>query len=203
MRSNGFKVHLNRELSKNCLLINPKDCYAVLTLNWLFDALQSGLPPELVEKLYDDHNGLLVEAPIQPGESGDFRVLYVSVDDTEEPVHLRRVIAAMNLITQMSLSIYCSKKLHRVVKDFANEHIQFVDKKEGHRVPTPLYADLVITFGPGALHFIRQEIPVMIVGPYGYGGVVTAGFLPYPPRNGFMGRPGGTYGEMIPAAIVQ
>lgn len=202
MKSKRSSVYVHREFSKNCALISPKDLYAVLTLNWLFDAVRSGLPPELVEKIYDDHHGLQIEAA---AGADDFRVLYVSVDDAEEPADLLRIIAAMNPLTQMSVSVYCSQRSYTRVKDYANQHIRFVCKKEGRglRKPVVLHADLVITFGPGALHFIRQGIPVMIIGPHGFGGMVSPEFLPYLLRDGFMGRPGGAYGELIPAVVVQ
>jgi hypothetical protein len=204
MSSKGFKVHLHREFTKNCVLISPEDLYAVLTLNWMFDAGQSGLPAELVEKIYDDHNGLQVLAD-QGSGSDDFRIVYVSVGDPEDPVHLLRFISVMNRVTQVAISIYCSRDLYLKVKDYINENIQFVFKKEGRglRRPVELHYDLVITFGPGALHFIRQGIPVMIIGPYGFGGMVLPENLPYLVRDGFMGRPGGSYGEMIPSGIVQ
>jgi len=204
MKVKGFRVHLHREFTKNCVLISPANLYAVLTLNWMLDAGQSGLPVELVEKIYDDHNGLQIVADQGSGRD-EFRVVYVSVDDPEQPVHLLRLISVLNRVTQVSISIYCSGDVYLQVKDYANENIQFVIKKEGRglRRPVILHYDLVITFGPGALHFIRQGIPVMIIGPYGFGGEVSPEYLPHFIRDGFMGRPGGNGGEIIPAGIVQ
>ena len=198
--SKKVKVYLNKDHARNRLLIRPQNLYAVMTLNWLFDPAGSGLPPELVEKIYDDHRQLRLEFKEEAVES-KFHVLYVSVEDVEETIYLMQAISVFNRVAEVPVSIYCSKKAYREVKAYSNDHIDFYVR--GQQRPAIPPVDLVITFGPGALHFIRQGIPVMIIGPYGFGGLVTPEFLPFLVRCGFMGRPGGSYSEPIPEAIVR
>lgn len=196
MKLKNRYVYFHKDLSRNTAIINPRDLYGVLTVNWLFDAAQSGIPPELVDRLYEDHQGMLITS--QSG-STPLKVLYVSVEDTDEAMHLLRVISIMNAITQVSFSVYCSKQRHMEVRDVANDHISFILRNK----PLRLSYDLVITFGPGILHFIRQEIPVMVAGCHGYGGIVRPENFPFLLKEGFLGRYGGAFLEKIPFEAVQ
>lgn len=197
-------IYIHKDLSRNYALLNLRNLYGVLTVNWLFDAGLSGIPPEMVEKIYDDHAGLSLS---QSGEH-PLNILYVSVEDTEEAAQLVRIISIMNSITQIPFSIYCSALRHSQVKNYANQHITFiirsdVSPRSARKTPPLLNYNMVMTYGSGTLHFIRQGIPVMITGAYGFGGTIIPENFPYLLKNGFMGRCGGTYLEIIPSEIVQ
>jgi hypothetical protein len=87
-----------------------------------------------------------------------------------------------------------------LLKQFANDHLSIL-LYEDKTVASAYH--LVITYGSGALHFIKNEIPVIISGPYGFGGLVTTENFPYLRKNGFCGRPGGNFGEPVPLEIVR
>jgi hypothetical protein len=202
MTSKQFNVYIHKDLSEDWRIVPTDGLYGVLTLNWLFDSKRCGIPPELVENMYDDHDGLAIQ---RKGEDDSFSVLYISVDDVSESMHLLQAISVLNWISQMSISIYCSKERYKEVKGFANDNIAFILKGAVSKHDAMLHEqfDLVMTFGPGALHFIRLGLPVILLGPYGYGGLVDPDTFPDLVRCGFLGRPGGMYGETIPAEIIQ
>jgi hypothetical protein len=195
-------VYLHKAVSKNYQIIETRNLLAVLTVNWLFDPLFSGIPRELVQKIYDDHEGLLIRPEHAPGVSPK-KIIYISVDDPEETAHLLHVISFMNALPDLSFTIYCPAEQQDRLKTFVNDHISFIIKKNKPRPGTVLPFDGVMTFGSGALHFLRQGIPVLIAGPYGWGGMVGPDNFPHLVKGGFMGRPGAVYGEGIPVSMVK
>lgn len=206
MFSKPSPVYLHRTVSRDRHVLETGKLFSVLTLNWLFDPLSSGIAPELVEKLYDDHGGLRIAPSDFP--SGNLNIVYISVEDPEEAVHLMGVLPFMNGLPHIAFTIYCSKTQEKMVGPYANEHISFLTKRrfpnvglQGRSVPLSFHG--VMTFGTGALHFLRQGNPVWIAGPYGWGGLVDTGNFHDLAKRGFMGRPGASYGEPIPLSIVQ
>jgi len=201
------EVYLHKAVSKNHQVIDTRRLVAVLTLNWLFDPIFSGIPPELVQKTHDDHEGLQIISKNIPGAPPK-KIIYISVDDPEQTAHLLHVISFMNALPDLSFTIYCLEEQQNRLKPFVNNHISFLIKKTKtwrlHNSPpqATLYFDGVMTFGSGALHFLRQGIPVWIAGPYGWGGLVDTDNFPHLAKRGFMGRPGAAYGEDIPVSIV-
>jgi|GEM_PF-1061022 len=200
-------VYLHKAVSKNHHIIDTRHLLAVLTVNWLFDPIFSGIPPELVQKTYDDHEGLQITPESTPGAPPK-KIIYISVDDQEQTAHLLQVISFMNTLPDISFTIYCPEEQQHKLKPFVNNHISFLIKKtrtwglRGSSSRAALRFDGVMTFGSGVLHFLRQGIPVWIAGPYGWGGLVGTDNFPHLVKRGFMGRPGAVYGEAIPASIV-
>jgi hypothetical protein len=204
VREKDISVFLHNDLSKDLLLLPLKDLYAVISLNWRFDPLRSGIPPELVEKMYDDYQGLTVEKAAV-SETAVLQILYISAGSGEEGIQLLQVISLMNLIPGVVFTVCCQDAAIGQLRTYANEHIQFI------RMPRAGVKDkmlsgayhLVMTFGPGALHFLRQGMPVLVAGPRGFGGLVLKENFPGLLFDSFMGRPGGNLQEPLPPLIVQ
>lgn len=201
--NNQFRIYIHKDISSPYFFIETKSLYKVLTLNWQINGTESGIPSELVEKIYDDHSGLAIEYAPQ-NETKKLDLAYVSAPGTDELQDLVRIIGALNEMTETNISIFCAATWHRRLRHYANEHIQFVatDLNSGRKLKKKHVFQLVITFGSGALHFIRQGFPVIVAGAFGYGGLMTPDNFPYLLREGFMGRPGGFSGEPIPAALL-
>jgi len=175
-------------------------CDLVLSANWLANAEQFGVPSEIVHRYYNDRGPLQVN--YDPVCEQEIKVLYVSVEDhVDELQYLLQVISLFNEVPSVALTVYCSQKHYALIKDFSNEHIVFAVRSIAHGLVT-LSTNVIITYGPRVLHFLKQGVPVIVMGPYGFGGWVTAENLPYLPKNGFLGRPGGTAGEPVPAMLL-
>ena len=175
-------------------------CDLVLSANWLANAEQFGLPPEIVHRYYNDREPLQVT--YDSVYEQEIKALYISVEDhVDELQYLLQVISLFNDIPSVALTVYCSQKLYSIVKDLSNEHIVFAVRSVANGMVT-LSTNVIITYGPRVLHFLKQGVPVIVIGPYGFGGWVTAENLPYMFRNGFLGRPGGTAGEPVPGKLL-
>lgn len=175
-------------------------CNLVLSSNWLVNAEQFGIPSEIVHRYYNDREALQVN--YEPVCEQAFKALYISVEEhVDELQYLLQVISLFNEVPSVALTVYCSQEHYVLVKDLSNEHIVFAVRSVAHELVT-LSTNVIITYGPRVLHFLKQGVPVIVIGPYGFGGWVTAETLPYLFRNGFLGRPGGATGEPVPARLL-
>jgi hypothetical protein len=111
---------------------------------------------------------------------------------------LLQAVSAFNLMNA-EIEIYCHEHLIGKVREYSNEHLSFRHLESG---VTEIPANVIVTYALGALYFIKQRMPVMIIGPNGLGGWVTPENFPYLQRDGFMGRPGGELWERIPSFVV-
>jgi hypothetical protein len=199
-----FRIYIHDDISRPYVPLQTKWLYKVLTLNWHLKGAESGIAPELVEKIYNDYEGLSIKFSPCIDEK-KLKLLYLSVSGSDEEHDLIRILSALNSLTEIDSSIACPGKWHEKLRPYANDNIRFIPSDRGLKRYSAIGHEynLVITFGPGALHFIRQGIPVLVAGTCGYGGIVNPDNFSYHLREGFMGRPGGKQGEPIPAGILQ
>jgi hypothetical protein len=187
-------VHIHDNTSSFTKIVPLKNLYRFLTCNWLFDAAQTGIPVELTEKVYDDYNKVSVH-PATPGEINQVCCVSPRADDHLD--YILQVIAILNLTNAFSLSVFSAHPELHSLQQYGNENVSFLQPGINQ-----FSAGIIITYGPGALHFIKAKIPVIILGPYGFGGLVTTTNFNWFIENGFMGRPMGGRGEPVPASIV-
>lgn len=195
-------VYIIREFPLTYEPVDISSLTRVLSCNWSFSAEKIGLPPELVTKVFDDHETIHVSTPAVRNAKPE--LLYIPAPGPMIYQQLMQIISLFNTINFVSLTIYCPAQYHSSLSTFANEHLRFVTdpqtKSKSER--QSFAADAVITYGTGALHFIRQSIPVIILGPCGAGGWVTPDNFYYFLKNGFAGRPGGTLNEPVPQTVL-
>ncbi len=195
---------MNFFVQKDCI-----GCYAldnshstkILSCNWFVNPEKFGIPLDIVIKIYNDHNQLKIKKDLHLDSS--LKVVYIEDDENDNELqNSLNIISIFNQINSVDLFIYCNEKNIEIFRGYSNDDIQYIQKSADTNKKTPLEADVIITYGPGVLHFIKQLIPVIIIGPYGLGGWVTPDNFPYLLKSGFVGRAGGTFGEYIPAEII-
>ena len=173
----------------------------ILTCNWFENPEKFGIPNNLVTKIYDDHNQLQIKN--NPKLNSLLRVTYIQDAKCDNELqNLLHVISIFNQLNSVSLKIYCTENYLAILQNYLNEHIQFIKKFEDNEKEISLETDVIITHGPGVIHFLKQQIPVIIIGPCGLGGWINPDNLPFLLKNGFVGRAGGTMGEYIPVEIL-
>jgi hypothetical protein len=176
------------------------DSYRLLTCNWVDDPEKIGIAKDSVIKLYNDHDQLNIKKKSDSNEP--IEVLYVQEASTNKDMqNLLQIISIFNQLNSIVLFIYCDEDVADILQNYINEHIKLIKRVLGIGINISLETDVIITYGPGAIHFIKQGIPVVIAGPYGFGGWVTPGTLPFLLKNAFLGRAGGAMGEKIPIEI--
>ncbi|NLR56937.1 hypothetical protein HGH93_02410 [Chitinophaga polysaccharea] len=94
----------------------------------------------------------------------------------------------------INIKIFCSADLVIKAAEYSNMHIEFFDINCDEII---IGSDVVITYGLSVLYFVKKEIPVLIIGPYGIGGWVTPGNFMDLYSNGFLGRVGGELWEIV------
>lgn len=179
--------------------LESDNCNAIFGCNWVENPEKSGIPVELMVKVYNDHKGLKVE---KNSESRNrLRVTYVQEQENDtELQNLLRIVSLFNQLNSIEPFIFCNQEYAEILNSFSNEHICFISQfAEG--IPDTISTDVVITYGSGVLHFLKSQIPVVIIGPYGLGGWVTSVNFPYLLKSGFRGRAGSTSEEYIPPEI--
>jgi hypothetical protein len=175
---------------------NLTTCY-VLTTNLLIKPCESGFPDELTYKAYDTCYGIQVKKTISNKKK--FKVTYVSNNgENDELFFLIRVISLFNKMPSVQRSIYCSQTHINYLKQIANEGIEFLSREELQLLET----ELILCFGSLTIHFLLSGIPVIIVGTFGLGGLITPKNFEQLFKKGFMGRPGGAHNEEIPIELL-
>lgn len=111
---------------------------------------------------------------------------------------LLQAVSVFNLLNA-EIQVYCPEDLIDRVRGYSNDHLFFHSTGSGVR---EMAANVIVSYALGVLYFIKQEIPVVIIGPNGLGGWVTPENFTYLEREGFMGRPGGELWERVPPFIV-
>jgi hypothetical protein len=135
----------------------------------------------------------------KPFEKETLHLAYFSLPDSSEFWHLLHILPLLNVV-KASISIYCSESCLSNLKQYTNPHIQLYDL-DVITGKTLIETNAVISFSPAALYFIKQQIPVIIAGTKGIGGLVTPYNFHYLSKEGFWGRPGGTTWENLPPKV--
>lgn len=187
-----FEVYVLDDDTDKLHTFNLGKLYGVITNNWLYDFRLTGVPEELVIKAYKDYNNLSIPISVIPKK----KILYISGNENDFNGYMK-IISIFNALPEINLFLFCTEIFARNLIQYINNNICIITDVE------KLEANIIITYGTGAIHFIKQKLPVFIFGPYGYGGMVNKENLEYLIENGFMGRPGGNYQEIIPPTIVK
>ena len=126
-------------------------------------------------------------------------ILAVGGTGDDEYLNFLRLASLLNKIKGDIILTGTGPTINKM-KDCVNAHIRLKDIRKWESSPS-LDVHMVIGYGPGLLFFMKQYIPVMIVGPLGLGGLVTTTNFHALEKNGFNGRPGGRLWEEIPQSL--
>ena len=197
LSTHSYPIGLFSSQYQNFLPLTLIENDIIITTNWLVKPEDWGFPSELVYKAYDDYESVSLKKI--KTRRNKITVTFISSPGGEEELSfLLRVIAIMNKLPSINRNILCNEKHIGYLKEVINDGIRLVAKE----ACTELETDIVLCFGSGTIHFLKSELPVIIIGPYGLGGYINPMNFQQLLGKGFMGRLGGVYGEEIPIDLL-
>lgn len=131
------------------------------------------------------------------------KVFYILEDVTNDLNYSISLSVIKSFNCLLHLEFYCviPDAAISILKPVANDHITFT-KNTGDYSSYFSGCDLLIASDRVAVSGILAGIPVIVVGRYGFGGLVTEdNFLSFIPSR-FCGRPGGHCGDSIPPSLL-
>ncbi|MEM8937937.1 MAG: hypothetical protein AAGC64_01165 [Bacteroidota bacterium] len=127
-------------------------------------------------------------------------MIYFASNGYDTEINVLEIIKLFNCIPSKDIIIYLDGKIFERINDFANDNIKFEVYKEPDDLN--ISVSVVLTHGYSTRAFIRQKIPIIVLGPYGLGGWVTPDNIGFLFKRNFKGRPGGNHGETIPLEVL-
>ena len=172
-----------------------------LSTNLMEDFETFGIPNEITEKVFNDYP-FKTDSRITKFDD-PLKIIYIPDQYVNwELKNELSIISIFNQLVTINFTIICEEGYIELLKQYSNQNISFLSKVEVANGEIKLNAHIIITHGSSVIHFLKQQIPVIIAGPYGFGGWVTSQNISYLIKNGFLGRAGGTFGEMIPVELI-
>jgi hypothetical protein len=196
-------IKVRRSEDASALLLEPDCFFRLITADWATAFERMGIASELVVRVYDHAEGVELahagKGGAKPGAGpGQLRIAYVSVASRDELSQLISVVSVFNQLGTQVLYIICPTEFHGVLRQMTNDNITLISQVHANSI----FVHLVITYGSAVLHFLKLQIPVIVMGPKGLGGLVTAESFDCLYRRHFMGRPGAMAGEPVPMEIL-
>ena len=190
-----LKENINSGFFNSC---NNDSILNVIVLNSMFNPKKYGIAPERLVKSYPDYEG--TEFILFKTEDNRLKALVFLPEEDLEIKYAFQVISIFNQLSNNNFSFFVNKELDIFFNQYCNSHITVIPLEES--VSRTITTNLVITYSTRVIHFLRNKIPVFVLGPYGLGGLVTPANLPFLFKTDFMGRPGGSHNEYVPIEIV-
>ncbi|NQX40830.1 hypothetical protein SAMN05421820_104234 [Pedobacter steynii] len=167
--------------------------------------LDWGVPGELVSNFEYPFFERMHHYPLKVNKRYPSKIFYVldDVADEKNATICLSVIKSFNLLLHLEFCCVVPDALIPLLEQVANDHITLLKNTEDYSSFFP-ECELLIGSESAAANGLLSNIPVIVAGKQGFGGLVTAdnliSFLP----NRFSGRPGGHPGERIsPLLLVQ
>ena len=176
--------------------------FEVLPLNNLYGVIcdlgdssvyQYGVPPELIARV---DMSLGTPKTIYVNNQS---IAYYSPDGYDSKENVLNIIKIFNSLSSRNITIYTTEEIYKYVNNFSNSNIVFSCYKDPNEIT--ISASVIISFGYCMRAFVEQKMPTIVIGPNGMGGWVTPENLSYLFRENFLGRPKGTYNELIPLSL--
>lgn len=124
-----------------------------------------------------------------------YRKLLVDIGNTNV---LMGLLPLLNIYVDYEINILTPNPYR--LKDIINAHIKLSTEKNRGRLIEE--ADVLIAEGHTALKGVMQQKPVLVLGEYGFGGLVERDNVKEQYRTGFAGRLGGVKGEYLPLPMI-
>lgn len=162
-----------------------------------------GVPEEWISRYEYPLLKRIDDCPGTAGKAYARKVVYVLDDLEDDPdgdISLS-VIRTFNCLSHLVLYCVVPRTMIPQLKQAANDHIVFLPDKGSY---DSLLAEQVVVIGSGrvAVEGLLAGLPVVVIGKYGFGGLMTADNLVAFCSNQFSGRPGGMLGERIPPMLL-
>ncbi len=155
---------------------------------------KSGIPNELIAQI-----DMSKEVP-ETTYTNDDSLVYYSPFESDTKEHVLKIVKLFNQLSSIELIIYTSQNIYEYVNEFSNSNISFCCYTNPNKLT--IKSNKIITHGYSARSFIKQKMPIIIIGPYGLGGWVTPSNINYLLKDNFKGRPSGDYNEFISLEII-
>lgn len=176
--------------------------YTVITKSYRFKFYSKpevyGISPDRVKISYNDFAGY--QFAQDSFEENTFHISCFLPEISHDLESIFRIISIINQLPQSKFSLYLNASICERFISYCNNHIDIIswENRESLTVKT----NLIVSYGLDVIHFLRNKIPVLVLGPFGLGGLVTPINISFLYRCGFMGRPGGILNERIPIELV-
>lgn len=166
------------------------------------NAAEQGIPNEMVT--YIDPPIVKVNMPTPCYKLNNVAKLYYilpAISDDPDLCISRTIIRALNGMLNVKLYVVAPLSVISLLEPIANNHIFF-------RVYTNdfwgMLTDCNILLGSQsiAINALLNQIPVIVIGSHGFGGLVTDDNIQNFTESGFWGRIGGSLKEKIPVAAI-
>lgn len=164
-----------------------------------------GIPTELVTRVPRPFYEKCDQPPVKPLPGLVSKIWYIPDDMENDPDNCisLSVVKGFNCLLQHRFFVVAPEAVITALRPIANDNICFIT----HTPNASSHfsgCDLLVTSGAMAAKALLSDIPVIVAGKCGFGGLVTANNLPAFVASAFNGRPGGYTGERIsPALLLQ
>lgn len=146
-------------------------------------------------------------------EDNSYSILNILFDEAYDNFDKNKIVVAvnnivtingllpfLNMIYTQRFDILCVNEVFRFVS--CNPNIRII-KKQNDIIESFRSASVIIGEGQSVIKGILMEKPVLVLGDYGYGGLVNMNNIDLFWKNGFLGRIGGAKGEYLPFELIQ
>lgn len=165
-------------------------------------AKEWGIPDEMITYINPPINK--VDMPAMCYTSNELpRFYYIlpTIDDDPDLSISRTIICALNNLLTVNLYVLAPQSAISALRPIANDHILFREYTYGFW-ETLTDCNILIASGSIAINALLNQIPVIVAGSHGFGGLVTDDNIHNFIASGFNGRIGGTANEKIPIASI-
>lgn len=194
-------LSINNKKEQQCY--NLSNLQKIIVTDLVFDPSFWGFSPEFVYfaniSPYRIGNWTRQELPINLNPLGN--ILFFITEEDRNLKLARIVIRALNFFPLAELTIIGSKTDTELLMPIANQNIYFATNNfdiENLLKKT----DLVIASGHEAIFSVIKGIKTIVLGPKGFGGLVTESNIHDFIKIKFGGRIGGVLGELIPIELL-
>jgi len=174
-----------------------------ITLGKEINLMNWGVPGELISNFEYPFFERMSHYPLKVNKRYPSKIFYI-LDDVADGANATiclSVIKSFNILLHLEFYCFVPDALIPLLEQVANDHITLLTNTSDYTLYFP-ECELLIGSESAAAHGLLSNIPVIVAGKQGFGGLVTEdnliSFLP----NRFSGRPGGHLAERIPPALL-
>lgn len=174
-----------------------------ITLGKEVNLMNWGVPGEFISNFEYPFFERMSHYPLKVNKRYPSKIFYI-LDDVADGTNATiclSVIKSFNILLHLEFYCFVPDSLIPLLEQVANDHITLLKNTSDYTLYFP-ECELLIGSESAAAHGILSNIPVIVAGKQGFGGLVTEdnliSFLP----NRFSGRPGGHFAERIPPALL-
>jgi hypothetical protein len=169
-----------------------------IVLDFLFESSTCGIANEKIIRCYNDYPNCTFSLKSDFDKQFDICCFLPELDGNFQ--YLFRVISILNKLPKSNISLYVDAPVQKYIATYCNSHICVLPFENNKNLN--ITANVILSYGSTVIHFLRNKIPIIVLGPRGVGGLVTPTNFYFLFQTGFMGRPGNKGSEELPVEIV-